>query len=432
LAPCKKLVRIEVEAKEVEAAFEDVGKTFVREAALPGFRAGKAPREMILKRFEKEIQDEVKRKLIPDAYHKAVKEQNVNVFGYPDIEEIQFGRGQPLQFAATVETQPEFELPEYRGLPAKRETTKVTEQDIDRALEVLRDRQAKFQKVERAVKEGDFVVVNYRGTCDGQAITEIAPAAKGLTEQKGFWIEVKNDSFIPGFAPQLIGAQAGDKRTVNVDFGADFVTPQLAGKQGVYEVEVMEVKEKILPEFNDAFAQSYEAENLAKLRTGVRADLQNELNSKTSRSIRNQVVNALLSRLNFDLPESIVSQETRHVVYDIVGENQKRGVSKETLDAQKDQIYSLANKSAKERVKAGFIFNRIAQQEGIKLTEQEINARIVVLAQQYQMPAQKFLKELEKRNGLPEIYEQLLNEKVITFLQENARIEDVAPSTAPS
>ena len=127
-------------------------------------------------------------------------------------------------------------------------------------------------------------MVNYTGTCEGKPITEIAPTAKGLTEQKNFWVEAKPNSFIPGFADQLIGAKAGDKRTVNVDFPADFVTPQLAGKKGIYEVEVVEVKEKVLPPLDEELAKAYGAENLEKLQAGVRRDLENELKFKQEKT----------------------------------------------------------------------------------------------------------------------------------------------------
>ena len=130
LAPCKKLVRIEVDAQAVDSAFEEMTKNFVRQAALPGFRPGKAPKAMVLKRYDSEIQDEVKKKLVPDSYRQAVKDQNLKVVGYPDIEEIQFGKGQSLQFAATIETAPEFELPEYKGLPVKRETKQVSDEEF--------------------------------------------------------------------------------------------------------------------------------------------------------------------------------------------------------------------------------------------------------------------------------------------------------------
>src|SRR5207248_6098848 len=287
---------------------------YQKQAALPGFRPGKAPSEMVLRKYGKDIQDEVKRKLISDSYKKAIDEQKIDVLGYPDIEEIQFSRGQPLQFAATMETAPEFELPEYKGMPVKIEERNVTDEDVERALDALRQPRASFQTVQRPIQTGDIAVVNYSGTCEGKPITEIAPTAQGLTERKNFWIDVPSNSFIPGFADQLLGAKAGEKRTVNVDFPADFVTPQLAGKKGVYEVETVEVKEKVLPALDEAFAKSYGAENLEKLREGVRRDLENELTYKQKKSVQDQLVRALLDRVQFELPESSVARETRNVV----------------------------------------------------------------------------------------------------------------------
>jgi trigger factor len=430
LGPCKKLLRFDIEAAAVNSAFADIAKDYQKQASLPGFRPGKAPKDMVLKRYEKEIEQEAKRKLMGDSYRDALKEHKIEVVGYPDIEEIQFSQGQPMQFAATVETAPAFELPEYRNLPAQREKRGVGEEDINKALGLLADRVSNFNKVDREVKEGDVVVVNYTGSSDGKPLAEIAPAAKGLTEQKNFWIEVKPDSFVPGFALQLVGAKAGEKRTVNVDFPADFVTPELAGKKGTYDVELVEVKEKNVPALDDAFAKTYGAENMQALREGVRRDLQNELNTKQTRSVRGQVVKNLLDQIKVELPETLVAQETRNIVYQIVQENQQRGVTKETIDAQKDDIYKASNNTARERVKASFVFQKIAAKEGIRVEQPEVSARIYVLAQQYEMAADKFAKELEKRNGVQEIWEQLLNEKVIDFLQQNAKIEDVEAAEA--
>ncbi len=430
LGPCKKLLRFDIDAAAVDTAFAEVAKEYQKQVSLPGFRPGKAPKDMVLKRYEKEIQDEAKRKLMGDNYRNAIKEQKINVIGYPDIEEIQFARGQAMQFAATVESAPEFELPNYRGLTAQREKREVTEQDIDKALGLLADRAGTFNTVAREVKNGDYVVVNYTGTTDGQPLIEVAPTAKGLSEQKGFWVEVKPDSFIPGFAVQLVGSKAGDKLTVTVDFPADFVAPQLSGKKGVYAVEVVEVKEKVVPAQDDAFAKTYGAENIGALREGVRRDLQNELNTKQTRSVRGQLVKSVLDQVQFELPETLVSQETRNIVYQIVQENQQRGVAKEAIDAQKEEIYKAANQTGRERVKASFIFHKIAEKEGIRVQNEEVSGRIYALSQQYQMAPDKFAKELEKRNGVQEIWEQLLNEKVIDFVQQNAKIEDVEPAPA--
>ena len=432
LAPCKKLMRVEIEAQKVDEAFESVMKDFRREASLRGFRPGKAPREMVLRKYEKEILDETKRKLISEAYRKAVEEQKLDVLGQPDIEEIQFNRGQPLQFAATIETAPEFELPDYKGLLIQRELRGVTDADVERALNLLREQRVTFNKVERALQSGDIAVVNYTGTCEGKPIIELAPTAKGLSENKHFWVEATPNSFIPGFADQLVGAQAGDKRTVAVDFPADFVTPQLAGKKGSYEVEVTEVKEKVLPALDEALAKSYGAESLEKLQAGVRTDLENELKFKQDKTVRTEVVRALLGRVNFDLPETAVAHETRNVVYDLVQENTKRGVPRQAIEQQKEQIYSAATRNAKERVKVQFLLQKIAEKEDIKVSQEEIAQRVHHLAGMYQIPADKFLRDLQKRNGLIEVYDQIMNEKVIDFIQQNAKIEDVPPGSSPA
>jgi len=432
LAPCKKLLRVELPVTAVDEAFEAMTKDFQREASLPGFRPGKAPRDMILKKYEADIASEVKKKLIPDAYRNAVKEHKLDVVGYPDIEEIQFGRGQALQFVATVETAPEIQLPEYKGLPAKREALTVTEADVDKAINLLRERQTDFKIVPRAAASADVAVVNYTGTCDGKPLTELAPTARGLTAQNGFWVNLDGTGFIPGFAGQLVGAKAGDKRTVNVDFPADFVTPQLAGMKGVYEVEVVEVREKVLPALDEAFAKAFGAESVEKLTAGVRRDLENELNYKNNKSVRNQLITALLKQVNFDLPETAVAQETRNVVYDIVRENQQRGVSQDIIEKQKEEIYNAATAGAKDRVKVAFLLQKIAEKENITATQEEVLQRIYQIAKMSQTTPDKLIKDLQKRNGIPELFDQIRNEKVVDFLQQHATLEDVKPAAAPA
>jgi trigger factor len=352
-------------------------------------------------------------------------EQKLDVIGYPDIEEIQFGRGQALQFAATIETAPEFQLPEYKGLAVKRQTKEVSEADIDRALNMLREQQTQFATAARPAANGDVVVVNYTGTSNGQPLTEIAPTAKGLTEQKNFWVDIKPDSFIPGFADQLVGASAGDKRTVKVDFPADFVTRDLAGHKGVYEVEVVEVKQKVLPALDDALAKNYGAENLDKLRTGVKRDLENELNYKLSRDVRGQLIQQLLAKVNFDLPETTLAQETRNVVYNIVQENARRGIPREAIEKEKDHIYAASTNTAKDRVKLSFLVQRIAEKEDIKVSQEEVLQRANTLAAMYQIPVEQFVKDLQKRNGIVELYDQVAHEKVLQFLENNAQVEHV-------
>jgi trigger factor len=427
LAACKKLLRVEVEAPAVDSAFEETTREFVKLARLPGFRPGKAPRHLVAKAFEHQISEEVRRKLVTDHLRDALRENKLTIVGRPDIEEIQFGRGQAFQFAATLETAPEFELPEYRGLRLKREVRTVTEEDIQRALRLLQEERVTYVDVQRPVQSGDFAVVNYTATCDGKPLTDLAPSARGLTEKQEFWLEIGPETFIPGFAEQLVGANAGEQRTVEVDFPPDFVTPQLAGRHGVYAVEVVQVKEKVVPEMNDNFARLYGAESAEALVAGVRQDLENELVFKMKRSTRDQLVQELLGRVSFDLPESIVTRETRNVVYDIVRENTERGISRQAIDQQKDQIFSVANNSARERVKASFVLDRIAEKEGIKADPKEVTQRIILMARQHNMQPEKLAKQLQDRNGLQEIEHQIVASKVLDLLEQHAAIEEVLP-----
>lgn len=429
LGPCKKLMRVEVDASAVNAALDKATSEVQRFAQIQGFRPGKAPRDRVAKMFAKDIEKEAKSKLLSEAYRDALKQEKLNVVGYPDIEEIQFSREQGYQFAATIELAPEFELREYKGLTVKSPSIVVTQADVDRALVVLREQRATFNDVDRAAGKGDFLVVNYTATSDGKPLTDLAPTAKGLTERKDFWLRLETDSFLPGFTEQLEGMKAGDKRTATVDFPADFVEAALAGKKAVFEVEATKVKESVLPPQDDALAKLYGAENLEKLIEGVRHDLGEELKRKQTISIRNQIVSALTGDLTCELPESMVMEETRKVVYDIVRENQNRGVARELIDQKKDEIYNVANVNAKERVKTAFVLMRIAEKEKITTNNEEMTRRIIALASQAQMRPELFVKKLREKNALGAIEEQVITAKVLDFLQLHAKIEEETVST---
>lgn len=427
LAPCRKLLRVEVEQDAVNAAFDEVEKEYQKHARLPGFRPGKAPRAMVVKTYSADIEKEVKRRLIPDSYKKAIADQKLRVATYPDIEEIEFGRGKTLQFAATLETEPEFELPDYKGLPVKLPAIVVSDDDVTKAIEALRPQRATYTDVPRAAQPGDFVVVNYTGTCEGKPITEVAPDFRGMGKKENFWLNIQAGQFIPGFTEQLVGALAGENRAVAVDYPADFMVPLLAGKKGAYDVEILQVKERHLPEVNEEFAKSFGAESLEKLHAGVKADLENEVKFQRERSGRDQIVRELLARVKCDLPESVVNIETRSVVHNIVQEQTQRGASREAIESQKDQIFGFATASAKDRVKAGFLLGRIAEKEQIKVEQKEIADRVTLMAAQYQMPVQKLVKQLDERGGFGEIHEQILTAKVLSFLVESAKTEEFVP-----
>jgi trigger factor len=211
--------------------------------------------------------------------------------------------------------------------------------------------------------------------------------------------------------------KAGEERPVEVDFPADFVSQELAGKKGTYEVKLTQVKERILPEVDEEFAKSFGGESLEKMKEGIKNDLESEQKFQENRDVRDQLVKDLMEQAKFDLPETVVATETRNV-------------GKDVIEEQKDQIFSAANANAKEKVKAMYLLSRIAEKEGIKAEQEELAARVQAMAQQYQMPVDKLIKQLKERDGFGEIHEQVLVGKVLDFLQLNANVEEVPAAAA--
>lgn len=427
LSPCKKQLRIEIDAETVNAKFDAVAKDFRRHAHLPGFRPGKAPLANVMRSYGDKIGEEAKRTLMSDSYSKALKENDLRPVIMPEVEELQFGHGKPFQYLATLEVTPAFELPEYNGIEVEKERRTVSDTDVAKALDTLREQRVSYADVDRPAGEDDFIVVNFTGTIDDKPITDLVKVARGLTEQKNFWLHTKQNPLIPGIVEALIGSGKDDKKTVTVTIPDDFIYEELVGKEAKYEIEIVQVKEKSLPELDDAFAKGFGAESIDKLREGVENDLKNELEYSQKKSIRNQCVDKLLGSVNCDLPETIVNEATRVGVHNIVQQNHQRGVGKEIIDKNKDRIYTNAKAEAEVRVKANYILSKIAEKEGIKVTDQELSRQIAAIAAQQKIKPQKLAQQLKDNGTLYQVQEEIMNGKVIDLLEEKAKVTEINP-----
>ena len=427
LSPCKKQLRIEIDAETVNAKFDSVAKDFRRHAHLPGFRPGKAPLANVMRSYGDKIGEEAKRTLMSDSYSKALKENGLRPVIMPEVEELQFGHGKPFQYLATLEVTPAFELPEYNGLEVDKERRTVTGADIDKALDTLREQRVSYTDVDRPAGEDDFIVVNFTGTIDDKPITDLVKVARGLTEQKNYWLNAKHNPLIPGIVEALIGSGKDDKKTVTVTIPNDFIYEELVGKEARYEIEIVQVKEKSLPELDDKFAKGFGAESMDKLREGVENDLKNELEYSLKKSGRNQCGDKLLDAVNCDLPETIVNEATRLGVHNIVQQNHQRGVGKEVIDENKDRIYANAKADAEVRVKANYILSKIAEKEGIKVTDQELSRQVAAMATQQKVKPQKLAQQLKDNGTIYQVQEEILNAKVIDLLEEKAKVTEIDP-----
>jgi len=427
LSPCKKQLRIEIDAETVNAKFDAVAKDFRRHAHLPGFRPGKAPLANVMRSYGDKIGEEAKRTLMSDSYAKALKENELRPVIMPEVEELQFGHGKPFQYLATLEVTPAFELPEYIGIEVEKERRSVNDADIAKALDTLREQRVSYADMDRPVVEDDFIVVNFTGTIDDKPITDLIKVARGLTEQKNFWLHKTQNPLIPGTVEALIGSSKGDKKTVTVTIPDDFVYEEIVGKEAKYEIEVVQVKEKSLPELDDKFAKGFGAESMDKLREGVENDLKNELEYSKKKSIRNQCVDKLLGAVNCDLPETIVNEATRAAVHNIVQQNHQRGVGKEIIEENKDKIYANAKTDAEVRVKANYILSKIAEKEGIKVTDQELSRQVAAMAAQQKIKPQKLAQQLKDNGTIYQVQEEIMNAKVIDLLEEKAKVTEIDP-----
>ena len=427
LSPCKKQLRIEIDAETVNAKFDAVAKDFRRHAHLPGFRPGKAPLANVMRSYGDKIGEEAKRTLMSDSYAKALKENELRPVIMPEVEELQFGHGKPFQYLATLEVTPAFEMPEYIGIEVEKERRSVKDADIAKALDTLREQRVSYADMDRPVVEDDFIVVNFTGTIDDKPITDLIKVARGLTEQKNFWLHKTQNPLIPGTVEALIGSSKGDKKTVTVTIPDDFVYEEIVGKEAKYEIEIVQVKEKSLPELDDKFAKGFGAENMDKLREGVESDLKNELEYSKKKSIRNQCVDKLLGAVNCDLPETIVNEATRAAVHNIVQQNHQRGVGKEIIEENKDKIYANAKTDAEVRVKANYILSKIAEKEGIKVTDQELSRQVAAMAAQQKVKPQKLAQQLKDNGTIYQVQEEIMNAKVIDLLEEKAKVTEIDP-----
>lgn len=424
VSACRKRLRIEVPPNEVNAEIERMTDEFRKFVRVPGFRPGKVPRDVVAKRFHQDIDDEVRRSLVPKAYRDAVKSRKLRVVSSPMVEELKFERGLSMSFSAIVELAPEIRLPMYKGISVSNAAKPVTDEDVEKAVNFLREQEATFKDAgDRALGEGDFAVVKFTAVCEGKPLQEVAPSAKSFAERENLWIQIQEGSFLPGFATQLIGLKVGDRKDLQIDFPAEFQVPELAGKKATFFVEVTGLKDRILPEADDAFAKRAKRSSMEEMKRDIRERFEAERKTDAEVANKNQVVEFLLSKCQFDVPESILEYQTRNVIRRVVEENAARGMAPEELQGKKDEIYRFALKNAHDRVRADFILLKVAEEEKLEVGEAELNERLAALARRYQMTPKKLMQELEKHDGLSQLEQEMLIGKTLDFLLKEAKLE---------
>ncbi len=421
-------LQIELPPDEVAKEWDAIANSFARFAKIPGYRPGKAPRAVIDKRFRKEIQEELTKKLVSKSYHEAVERQQLRVASLTNIEDVQFGEDKSIRFRATVVTAPEFELSDYKNIPVQLPEMKVSDVEVDAALERLRDQSADFVDVPgRGLQMGDFAVLDFEGSVDSKAISELAPqASKNLQGGKKFWLHLAVDNFLPNFCEQLVGQKPGETRLVIVHFADDFPVKELTGKKADYAVTLRGIKEKVLPAIDDALAAKLlPGKTLVDLRQMIEHDIEHAKQHDAERAKEAQIVQRLHEQIQFELPPALLQNETRRALAELVQRNRERGVTDEMLKEKEKELIDGAAGLAANRLKTNFILHRIAEREKIEVTKEDVDVRIKQEASRYDIPPEKMRKELQQKGALDDIAEQILLGKTLDFLKANVSVETV-------
>jgi trigger factor len=427
----RKSLVVTLDASEVDAEHKAVVGEITKLARLPGFRPGKAPVAMIVKRFSKEIADDFKQKVVSKAYRAGLEKEKLEVLNVVNVEEGEIAAGAPATITVTLDVRPDFVVPDLSALATEIAPTDPTDAEVDGVIQGLRNERADFKPADRPAQKGDYVKLGYEGKIGGQPIAELVPDKQLYGTAPQTWEEVEgaNDGVIPGLGQHLAGLKAGDKKDVAIVFPAEFpAAPALAGKTASYAVEVQEIRARVLPELDAEFFKSVHAEDLAGLQGQVRTNLKMQKENQNRIAQRRQVVDQLAAIVDFPVPDSLVESETQGVLRQIIEENMRRGVPEEQFEKDKKQLFDVARKSAVGRVKIQLVLAKIAEQEKLEITNDDLNGYIYREAMRSGQKPDKLAKILgADRDQLRAAQQNIIFDKAVDFLVSKARVTTVQP-----
>ncbi|MFK7850274.1 MAG: trigger factor [Akkermansiaceae bacterium] len=426
---CIATLNVEIPSEDVATKRASITSTYASQAKIAGFRPGKVPKNVIQKRFGKQISEELRDALFGDACDKALEQEKLKVldFGFPDnFTENEDGS---ITFNTMLTLAPEVTLPEYKGLEIKSPPTEITEEELSAQLENLRERLAEHEDVsDRPVQDDDIAIVDFTTTVDGKPLEEVV-GEKGqyLAKRENHWLPIKEGSFLPGYAEQLVGLNEGDKKDVTITLDDEFPFEELRGKEITLHTSIEGIKEAKLPELDDEFAGKLVPDKtLDEVKDMLRENMGQEKTKQVNELKVNQIVEKLNASADFELPEEIVKRETQNQADALVEEGSNKGASEEDMMKQQAEIFAVAANRAETNLRTNFILQEIAAAEKISVSDTDLLAHIQQIAEQRKEPVKKIIKELQKNRQIQSIRNSMLVGQTIDFLLEQAKVEEVS------
>ena len=426
---CLATLRVEVPSDTVKTERAKIVSGYAAQARIPGFRPGKAPKNVIEKKFQTAITEELDDRLVRQAYDEALRKEALKVLNFGIPQNLAHNSDGTLTFHAVLTLAPEVQLPDYKGITVKAPAGEVTDAEIDTQLQGLRERFADYQDIEgRSAQSGDLAIIDFTSTLDGQPLEQaIGKSAGYLSGREGFWLKLDEGSFLPGFAAQVEGLNAGDSKDIALPIPEDFPLSDLRGKEVTFHVTLKGLKQMILPELDDEFAAKVTGgKTLEELRSLAKHQIEVEKRRQIDDYKVNQIVEHFNSLVDFELPEDLLRHETQGQADALVERGVKSGMSEEELSSQQAEIFATAGDQARTNLKTNFILQEIARTEGIAVSDQELVNHLAMIAQSRKQNPKKFIKELQRSGRIPGIRNSMLVGKAIDFVLEHATVEEIA------
>ena len=431
LPECKARLSAAIPADTVTKTRREIVSAYATQAKVPGFRPGKIPTAVIEKRFADSIEGELKDRLARSAYSEARTKESLTILGIAQVEREQFEADGSYMLAVEVVTEPDVEVPEYKGITVEVAKMDVTDEMVDNYLDNTRKQHALPVDVDQAARPGDLAVIDYTASLDGQPLAdqvekEVGPLATGTDH----WVDLPEEGqepreFIPGLAAAVLGMSKGETKTFDATFAEEFPVAVVAGKTVSYEVTVTQVKARELPELNDAFAATLGLESLEQLKERVRGQFEQQRERMRTQIIDNQILGKLTKDASFDVPQHIVFNETQRQVNQMVSRGYEQGMSEEDISNNQEDLIRSAEEQAKNNVKVMFLLDQIADKEGITVSDDELTRHVAMIAYRQGRPLKKVAREFRDRNAFPELRHDIRVNKTIQLLRENAVINEI-------
>ncbi len=424
--PCKKKVIIEIPEEAIREATDEQYDNLGKEAIVPGFRKGRAPRRLLEKRFSKETLEQVKLKLLADAGKAAIKKKELEVLGEYDIdfEKIELPAEGSLKFDFEVEVRPEFDLPILEGIPVKKTELEVTDEQIDREIEQLRRLAGVWTpREDEAIQVEDQIIADAVIKTEGVEEEEKLDNIEIYVRANGFVGEVP----VEKLDELLIGAKAGDTKQTNIEVPKTYFREQYRGKKVEIEISVKDIKWLKPAEMDETFLKRFEVENESELREQLQDILHSRLENQARTDMAEQIYQYLLNSTDFDLPLDVVGTQAANVLKRQYVNLLVRGLSREQVEEQMEQLRASSEEQAKQQLKTFFIMDKIADKLEIEVSEEEINGRIAELAIQQKQRPERMKEQMERDGSLVQFRLEVRDSKCIAKLLESAQVAEKEP-----